>query len=56
MAYRDNKLHIKLCSRQVFTLAFAVVLGRLCWYHRVILHAVEGMVTCCIFADGCLAS
>jgi hypothetical protein len=19
-----------------------------CWYHRVILHAVEGMVTCCI--------
>jgi hypothetical protein len=20
-----------------------------CWYHRVILHAVEGMVTCCIY-------
>jgi hypothetical protein len=20
----------------------------MCWYHRVILHAVEGMVTCCI--------
>jgi hypothetical protein len=27
---------------------YETVVDTSCWYHRVILHAVEGMVTCCI--------